>query len=107
MSEYTEIECNGRIIREIADDMNISIGTVEDIIRSVSSFTADTIRMGGLEGVMIPYLGKIHVKPYSQQYKDYLHSLGKEMKGYLKSNKKAAEILFDLENDDEDETIHT
>lgn len=96
---YEERECNNHIIREIAEDANLNVSQVEDITKHCSSFIADTIRSGGLEGVMIPYLGKFQVKLHSQQYKDYLHSLGKDMKRYFKSNKEAMSILLS-ENED-------
>lgn len=99
--ELKEIICNEAIIRQIAEDMKLNIGTVEDIIKSVSSFTANTIRTGGLEGVMIPYLGKFQVKHRSQQYKDFKFALNKDMYPLLKQNKNRI-----VDGEDENETIH-
>ena len=89
-----EVECNHRIVRTVAEDLKINIEQVEEITKFFTGYIADTIRTGSLDGVTVPYLGKFHVKPYSQQYKDFLHSLGKEMKGYFRNNKDAAGIIF-------------
>ena len=98
---YEEKECNHRIIREIAEDQNLPISLTEDIIQHTFNYVTDTIRSGSLEGVMIPYLGKFQVKAHSQQYRDYLHSLGKEMKGYFRNNKDAMKIIMDDQKPDE------
>jgi nucleoid DNA-binding protein len=92
---YEEKECNSRIIREIAEDMSLNISQVEHITKHFSEFISGTIHSGSLEGVMVPYLGKFQVKLHSQQYKDFLHSLGKDMKKYFKSNKDAMDVLME------------
>ena len=94
-NSYEEKECNNRLIREIAEDMSLNLSQVEDVTKHFSSFISQTIHIGGLEGVMVPYLGKFQVKLHSLQYRHYLHSLGKEMKGYLKNNKDAMDIITD------------
>ena len=92
---YEEREYNNHIIREIAEDMDMTIIQVEDITKHFSNFIGTTIHSGGLEGIMIPYLGKFQVKLHSQQYKDYLHAIGREMKGYFKKNAEAMNIIKD------------
>lgn len=103
-NEYVEIEANTQIIRGIANDMELPIYLVEDVVKSMGEFTANTIRTGDLEGVMWPYLGKFQVKPYSIQYNDFLKLVGKDMKVYVKKNRKAAEILFDAKIEDDDQS---
>lgn len=102
--EPEDIECNGHIIRDIAADMSLNIGTVEDIIKSVTSYVAEIVRCGALEGVMVPFLGKFHIKPYTIQYKNFLYSIGKEMRVYLKQNPNAAATLAYKPEDDEQTT---
>jgi nucleoid DNA-binding protein len=102
--QHEDIECNARLIREVAEEQDVTISQVEDILKHVARYTADVIRSGNLEGVMIPYLGKFQVKIKNQQYKDYYHALGKDMKGYLRNNPEALKIIFDGDKEtDEDE----
>jgi len=84
---YVEKLCNSRLVKEVANENNITQESVNDILNSVSSFVHLTIKSGSLEGVRLPYLGVFKVKPRTQQYKDYLHSLGPDMKKMFKSNK--------------------
>lgn len=100
--EYVEVECNQRIMKQIGLDLNLPQSLIEDVLKSVSSYTADVIRMGGMEGVMLPYLGKLQVKPESQQYRDYVIALGGEMKGYFKSNKTAVRELYGKEEPEDE-----
>ena len=93
--KYEEKECNNRIVRDIAEDMKLNISQVEDITKHFSGFISNTIHSGAMEGVMIPYLGKFQVKLNSQQYKDYLHALGKDMKWYFKKNPEAMNTLME------------
>jgi hypothetical protein len=98
-STYEEKECNGRLLREIAEDMQLTIAQVDDITKHYAGYIADTIRSGSLAGVTVPYLGKFQVKLHSQQYKDYLHSLGKDMKKYFKKNPDAMKLLTETEEE--------
>jgi len=76
--------CNKRIAKEVAEEQNVSLMIVEHAVHHYGEFIATTIRSGGMEGVFIPYLGKIMVKHGEQQFKDYYHSLGPVDKAVLK-----------------------
>lgn len=59
----------------MADEQAVALSVVEHAIHHYGEFIATTIRSGGMEGVFIPYLGKISVKHREQQFKDYIHTL--------------------------------
>jgi hypothetical protein len=67
-------ECNQRLIKEVADELKSHPSIVAGCIDFYGEFIANTIRAGAMEGVIIPYLGKIQVKLINQQYKDFLHA---------------------------------
>lgn len=54
---------NERIVEEIAQELGISKTQVQDIVSSQFEFTTRIMRMNTMEGVILPYLGKIKVKP--------------------------------------------
>lgn len=49
---------NDRLIREVASVKNQNIGTVDEIINFMGSYTANVIKDGTMETVMLPYFGK-------------------------------------------------
>lgn len=49
---------NARLIREVASVKNRNIGEVEEIINFMGSYTANVIKEGVMETVMLPYFGK-------------------------------------------------
>ncbi len=67
-------ECNARLMKEVSEEMKCSTALVKECVEFYGQFIADTIRAGSLEGVAIPYLGKIQVKLINQQYKEFLHA---------------------------------
>ena len=90
---YVERLCNDRLVKEVATGNSLTQETVLDILGSVSRFIHLTIKSGSLEGARIPYLGVFKVKPRAQQYKDYLHSLGPDMKKLFKANKTGYDVI--------------
>lgn len=80
MKPYQEIECNARLLEEVAAETGLTLASVDSMIAHYGRFTSNVIRSGGMEGIFFPYLGKIHVKHESQQYKAFLHSLPANMK---------------------------
>lgn len=99
-NEYIEKECSQDIIKGIARDMNLQKGTVEDVVKSMSSFIADTIRRGEFEGVTVPYFGKFQTKFRSVQYSNFLFAVGKTVKNMIRGNSKA--IMEILKIDDQE-----
>jgi nucleoid DNA-binding protein len=87
LAEYQEIECNRRLINEVAEETDQSNSTIEAMIDHYAKFTAMTIQKGALEGVFFPFLGKFQVKHESQQYKAYLHTLPANVKQFVDTAK--------------------
>lgn len=83
MDNHTEIECNARILQEVAEETGLYQSAVENMVAHYAQFTANTIRSGTLEGVFFPFLGKIQVKPSAQQYKALYHSTTKQMRDLM------------------------
>ena len=92
-------ECNARLIEEVAEELNIPKEQVAEVVKHYASFTVGRIRSGSMEGVTFPYLGKFLVKFRSQQYKDYLQSVGLQMKKLINKST-TINILFE---DDKEE----
>ena len=59
---------NERLYKETAFLTGVSPKQVEEVIDAVSAFTANVIRVGGFETVMIPSFGKFRVKPKQVQF---------------------------------------
>lgn len=55
--------CNDDVCSEIANEFNVKEDLVRRIMEIQSKFTATTIKAGGLETIIIPYLGKFKVNP--------------------------------------------
>jgi hypothetical protein len=55
--------CNEQIIQEVSEKMSIPYAVVKSVAEAQSKFTSDTIRGGGLETIVMPYLGKFKVAP--------------------------------------------
>jgi len=91
--KYVEKECNTRLIKEVAAENNITQELATAMIKSTTDFMNFTIRSGNLEGIRLPYLGAFQIKVRSQQYKDFLHSLGSGMKQIFKANKKGFDAI--------------
>lgn len=92
-------ECNRRLIKEVAEELDITQGQVETVLGEFTSIIATVIKSGTMEGVTIPYLGKIQVKFKTEQYKDLLHSIHPEFKKMLRSNTHdEVENLFKLDD---------
>lgn len=81
--DWEEIECNRRLIGEVAEEQDLYISQVEGVLQHYSRYIARTIRSGSMEGVTIPYLGKIQVKHRAQQYKRLMFSLPPEWRKLL------------------------
>lgn len=79
-------ECNKRLIKEVAEELEITQGQVETVLKEFTDVIATVIKSGTMEGVSIPYLGKIQVKFKTEQYKDLLHSIHPEHKKILRGN---------------------
>lgn len=73
--DYRDINQNRRIANEqlyieVAEELNIpgiTSATVKEIVEAQSEFLFDTIRTGGLDNVIFPYLGKFKVNPRKLQ----------------------------------------
>lgn len=95
-----QVECNRRLIEEVATEMSLTKGMVENIIQYHAQYTHRVIKSGTLEGVFFPYLGKIQPKLKLQQYKNFFHALVPQMRKMLKERGlEAVKVLYD-ENDD-------
>lgn len=68
--------CNDDLIREVAEKLNISEQLVKEVVEAQAKLAAKTIKSGGLETVILPYLGKLKVNPYHIQ-----KLMAKSMKG--------------------------
>jgi len=79
-------ECNKRLIKEVAEELDITQGQVETVLKEFTDIIATVIKSGTMEGVSIPYLGKIQVKFKTEQYKDLLHSVHPDFKKILRSS---------------------
>ncbi len=49
---------NEVILEEVADELNLPLDLVREIVDNQFSYAARIIKMGNLENIMIPYLGK-------------------------------------------------
>lgn len=78
-----EKECNARITEETAAEVGQDKKFVEEAVGHFAEFIATTIRSGNMDGVLIPYMGKIQMKPMSAMYHDYLKALTPEMRKLL------------------------
>jgi type II secretory pathway component PulF len=86
LQQYEEKECNRRLVKEVSEELEQTQAYTEKILSHYSQFIANTIRSGSLEGVFIPFLGKIQPKLKNQQYRDYLHSLHPVFKKVLQTS---------------------
>lgn len=55
--------CNEQVIQEVAEKLNLSYSLVKSVIDAQSKFTSNVIKGGGLETIVMPYLGKFKVSP--------------------------------------------
>lgn len=69
--------CNEKLYKEVAYMNKISPKQVEEIIHYVSKFTAETIKRGAFETVMLPGFGKITVKEKSIQHLEAVKTFNK------------------------------
>jgi hypothetical protein len=81
---YVEVECNSRLLEEVAEELNVPQGTVDYVIHTFTQHINKTIRAGNMDGVAIPYLGKIQVKHINRQFADFIHANPKEFKNIIK-----------------------
>ena len=91
-----EIECNKRLVQEVSEELELNQSVTLHILSHYSDFTAKVIQMGNLEGVYYPYLGKFHVKPRAQQYKNYLLSLVPQVREMFRDNISRMDDLNEL-----------
>lgn len=68
--------CNDDLIHDIVDKHQIKEDLVREIIEAQSKFAAKIIKSGGLQTIILPYLGKLRVNPYHVQ-----KLMAKSMKG--------------------------
>lgn len=54
--------CNEQLYRETAEELNVNIELVKDIVNVQSEFTKDTIKKGAFESIRYVYLGGIKAK---------------------------------------------
>jgi len=54
---------NGRLYKEVAHETRFSPKEIEEMVGFVSKFTAQKVKDGAFETVMIPSFGKFRVKP--------------------------------------------
>jgi len=50
---------NKEVIRHVAAQCNVNIEDVDDILSFIGQYTANVVREGTMETVMLPYFGKI------------------------------------------------
>jgi hypothetical protein len=55
--------CNEQVIQEIAANLDLSYDLVKSVVDAQSKFTSNIIKGGGLETIVMPYLGKFKVSP--------------------------------------------
>lgn len=68
MADYREINKNKKIANQevferISKLLNIPVEVVKEVVESQFEYAARVIKMGGLETIMIPYLGKFKINP--------------------------------------------
>lgn len=63
----TRVYCNEELYEETAEELDISISLVKEIVHANSQFIRRVIETGGFENVILPYLGKVKSKPRSVQ----------------------------------------
>lgn len=105
MEQWKEVHCNKRITREVSEELEQTISLTEEIIDHYSSFIASTISSGNLEGVFVPYLGKFQIKPKSEQYRSFIHSLGAPMKSLFLKIGDSVELLNTEENSTAEDSL--
>lgn len=54
---------NPGLVTRVSVHLGVPENLVAEIAHAQSEFTAEMIRSGKLEGVMWPYIGKIHIPP--------------------------------------------
>jgi nucleoid DNA-binding protein len=54
---------NEALYAEVADKLKVSPSMVDEMVKFVGQFTADIIKRGDYESVMIPNFGKFKIKP--------------------------------------------
>lgn len=62
-SETTPVYANDRIIDEVAEELGMTKEEVRSMVSSQFEFCTLIMRMNTMEGIILPYLGKIRVKP--------------------------------------------
>lgn len=60
---------NEKIYKEVAKEYKVSPKQVEECVKIVGKFVADTIKKGAFESVKIPYFGTFQVKEKSLQWR--------------------------------------
>lgn len=59
--------CNEEVLADVAEELDLSLDVVRDIVDAQSAFTARTMKAGGMETIMYVYLGKFKVGLYQVQ----------------------------------------
>jgi nucleoid DNA-binding protein len=68
--------CNETLYKKVAARTGISPKQVEELVMSVSKFTAKTIKRGAFDTIMIPSFGKFKVKEKQIQKIEQLKAEG-------------------------------
>lgn len=97
--------CNEKVKTETAKQCKVSEAKVEEFIKYLGAYTADVIRTGAMETVMIPIWGKFRVQPNVISYllnRERREANGRDM---VYRAMKGQRIIDRRQIDNTDETI--
>lgn len=80
MMERKREICNNTIIREVAQELGLSISVVKDIVSTQSKLTIKVIESNSFDSIRWPYLGIFKAKTKAVQVINHLKGLSKDQK---------------------------
>lgn len=97
--------CNKSLLYETSSELKISEKKVAELIQFFTDQIGLEVRSGAMNGVMIPYLGKIQVKHELIQYKDFFHTLTPDQKKLFlrkeNNRERVSEVIGKPQDNDE------
>tara|TARA_R100001086_G_scaffold152454_1_gene81150 strand:+ start:1297 stop:1602 length:306 start_codon:yes stop_codon:yes gene_type:complete len=81
---------NEELLQEIAEDIDLPVKMVKEIVNSQSKFTAEVIRSGLFDTVRWPYFGTFKAKVKHATILNYMKGLTPEQRKFFGYQKKMA-----------------
>ena len=88
VSQIKEREVSDQLMREVAEELNLPLKTVKEVIMNgQSKFTAYVMKSNTFDGVRWPFLGKFTAKVKAAQVLKHLKGLNSIQKEFFLSRK--------------------